>query len=86
MIDKKLIEEPRSLLLNQRSLYSFLLIFDKHNSPRKIRIKTPSIRLFHSETPAVEFPPAKNLVYFSQNRIPENVYQWPFNQSWMQLM
>ena len=72
---EKMIENPRSLLLNQRSLYSVLLIFDKHNSPRKIRIKTPPIRLLHSKTPAVEFPPAKNLVNFSQKHIPENVYQ-----------
>ena len=72
---KKVIEDPRRLLLNQRSLYSVLLIFNKHNLPRKIRIKTPPIRLFHSKTPAVEFPPAKNLVNFSENHIPENVYQ-----------
>ena len=70
-----MIEDTRSLLLNQRSLYSVLLIFDKHNSPRKIRIKTPPIRLFHSKTHAVELPPAENLVNFSQNHIPEIVYQ-----------
>ena len=52
---KKIIEGPRSLLLNQRSLYSVALIIDKHNSPRKIRIKTPSIRLFHGETPDFQF-------------------------------
>ena len=75
MTIKILIEDPCSLLLNQRSLYSVLLIFDKHNLPGKIGIKTPSIRLFHSKTPAVEFPPAKNLVTFSKNHIPENVYQ-----------
>ena len=70
-----MIEDPCSLFLNQRCFYSVFLIFDKHNSPRKIRIKIPSIRPFHSKTPAVEFLPAKNLVNFSQNHIPENVYQ-----------
>ena len=70
-----MIENPRSLLLNQRSLYSVLLIFDKHNLPRKIGIKTPSICLFHSKTPAVVFPPAKNLVNSSQNHFPESLYQ-----------
>ena len=70
-----MIEDPRSLLLNRRSLYSVLLIFEKHNSPRKIRIKTSSIRLFHNKTPAIDFPITKNLVKFSQNHIPEIVYQ-----------
>ena len=75
MTIKILIEDPCSLLLNQRSFYSVFSILDKHNSSKKIRIKTPSIRLLHSKTPAVEFLPVKNLVNFSQNLIPENVYQ-----------
>ena len=86
MIVKKSIEDPRSLLLNQRSLCSVFLIFDKHNPPKKNRIKLSSVRLFQKKTPAIDFPPAKNLVSFLQNRIPEIVYQWPVNQSWMQLL
>ena len=74
-----MIEDPRSLLLNHRSLYSVLLIFDKHNSPSKSRIKTTSIRLFHSETPAKIFPQTKDLVKGSQNYIKETVYQRPLN-------
>ena len=75
MIIKKLIEDPRSLLLNQRNLYSVFLIFGKHNSPGKIRIKTSSFRLFHKKTPAINFPQTEKLVNFSHNLMPKNVYQ-----------
>ena len=81
-----MIEDPRSLLMNQRRWCPGFLMFDKHNSPRKIRIKTSSIRLFQNKNPAIDFPLTKNLVFFSRNYIPENVYQWSFKQSWIQLM
>ena len=76
MIFKKLIEDPRSLLLNQRSLYSVFLIFDKHNSPKKIRIKTSSIRLFLYKTPATDFPQTKKsrkrfAKLYQRNRLPK---------------
>ena len=76
-----MIEEPRSLLLNERSLYSVFLIFEKYNSPRKIRIKTSSFRLFHNTTPAIDFPQTKDLVKGSQNFIKETVYQRPLNSA-----
>ena len=80
MILKKLIEGPRSLLLNQRSLYSVFLIFDKHNSPKKIRIKTSSIRLFHYKTPATDFPQTKKsrkrfAKLYQRNRLPKTFKQ-----------
>ena len=75
MIIKKLIEDPRSLLLNQRKLYSVFLIFDKHKSPRKIRIKTSCFRLFHKKTQAIDFPQTKKHVNFSHNHITEIVHQ-----------
>ena len=81
MIRKKLNEEPRSLLLNERSLYSVFLKIDKHNSPRKKRIKTSSFRLFHNTTPAIDFPQTKDLVKGSQNFIKETVYQRPLNSA-----
>ena len=76
-----MIEEPRSLLLNERSLYSVFLIYDKRKSPRRIRIKTSSFRLFHNTTPAIEFPQTKDLVKGSQNFIKETVYQRLLNSA-----
>ena len=81
MTIKKLIEDPCSLLLNQRSFHSVFLILDKHNSPRKIRIKTPSICLFHNTTPAIDFPQTKDLLKGSQNFIKETVYQRLLNSA-----
>ena len=77
-----MIEDPRSLLLNQRSLYSVLLIFDKHNSPRKVRITTPSIRFSHSETPAIDFPQTEKsrkrfAKQYQRNRLPKPYKQRP---------
>ena len=71
-----MIEDPRSLLLNQRSLYSISLKFDKHNSPKKIRIKTYSIRFFHNKTPAIDFPQTKKsrkrfAILYQRNRLPK---------------
>ena len=54
---------------------------DKHNSPRKKRIKTSSFRLFHNTTPAIDFPQTKDLVKGSQNFIKETVYQRPLNSA-----
>ena len=81
MIRKKLNEEPRSLLLNERCLYSVFLKNDKHKSPRKKRIKTPSFRLFHNTTPAIDFPQTEDFVKCSQNFIKETVYQRPLNSA-----
>ena len=83
---KKLIEDPRSLLLNQRSLYSVFLIFDKHNSPKKIRIKTSSIGLFHYKTPATDFPQTEKsrkrfAKQYQRNRLPK-----PFEQRRVELL
>ena len=75
MICNKLIEDPRSLLLNQRRFYSVFSISDKDSSLGKSRIKTPSIRLFHNKTPAIDFLQTKSLVKGSQNYIKETVYQ-----------
>ena len=57
------------------------MIFDKHISPRKPRIKTSSFRLFHNTTPAIDFPQTKDLVKGSQNFIKETVYQRPSNSA-----
>ena len=78
---KKLIEEPRSLLLNERSLYSVFFIIDKRKSPRKIRIKTSSFRLFHNTSPAIDFPQTKDLVKGSQKFIKDTVYQRLLNSA-----
>ena len=53
----------------------------QHNSPRKIRVRTSSIRLFHNNIPALDFSRTKSLVKSSQNYIPETVYQRRLNSA-----
>ena len=76
-----MIEDPRTLLLNQRSFCSVFLIFHKHNSPRIIRTEKSSIRLFHKKSPAIDFSQTKSLVEDSQNNITETVYQKLLNNA-----
>ena len=53
----------------------------QHNSPRKARVKTSSIRLFHNNIPALDFSQTKCLVRSWQNWIPETVYQRGLNSA-----
>ena len=53
----------------------------QNNSPRKIKVETSSIRLFHNNIPALDFPQTKSLVKIWHNYIPETVYQRHLNSA-----
>ena len=75
MINKKVIEDPCSLLLNQRSFYSFFFNLCRTQFAQKYSNQNIFFSFFYNKTPAKDFLLTKNLVYFSHSHIPEIVYQ-----------